>query len=77
LNTDLFNIRKIGAVFGSGNIKSAFTSFETTHRCNKFCRFFELPINYNEWPDPFAATEQNKPSASVHGTSDMDISLMD
>jgi hypothetical protein len=32
----------LGALFADGNIPYGFTEFQRDHRCNVFCRYFEL-----------------------------------
>ncbi len=42
--------RKLGVLFASGNLPKAHESFEEQHKCNRYCRFFELPTDYDKWP---------------------------
>ncbi|KAJ6504299.1 alpha-kinase family-domain-containing protein, partial [Mycena vitilis] len=59
-------------LFAEGNVASGFDSFEVDHKCNKYCRFFELSDNYDdevEAKSPAAASSQSS------GTKAMDISV--
>ncbi|KAJ7027222.1 hypothetical protein C8F04DRAFT_1123061 [Mycena alexandri] len=36
-------------LFADGNVATGFESFEIDHVCNKFCQFFQLRTDYNNW----------------------------
>ncbi|KAJ7150865.1 hypothetical protein C8R43DRAFT_1191365 [Mycena crocata] len=38
-------------IFADGNVSSGFKSFESDHRCNKFCHYFKLRNDYDQWVD--------------------------
>ncbi|KAI0293308.1 hypothetical protein B0F90DRAFT_1764002, partial [Multifurca ochricompacta] len=39
----------LGYIFAEGNVPSSHQSFETHHQCNCFCKFFQVPTDYNIW----------------------------
>ncbi len=41
----------LGSIFAGGNLPNSYNAFEKEHRCNKYCRFFRLPTDYNNWGD--------------------------
>ncbi|KAJ7016540.1 hypothetical protein C8F04DRAFT_1201967 [Mycena alexandri] len=51
-------------LFADGNVSKGFLNFETDHRCNAFCKFFELRADF----------KAETGSASIDGTRAMDIS---
>ena len=65
--------RRAKALFASGNMASSFLSFERTHECNKFCEFFEIPSDYNTWPDMIEMANST-PGEDEIRDSDMEIS---
>ncbi|KAG6818633.1 hypothetical protein H0H93_003300 [Arthromyces matolae] len=40
---------RLGDIFAEGNLPEAHENFEKHHRCNKFCKYFELPTDYDIW----------------------------
>ncbi|KAG6848359.1 hypothetical protein H0H93_000889 [Arthromyces matolae] len=41
--------RLLGPIFADGNVPATHDSFEANHRCNKFCDFFKVPVDYDLW----------------------------
>ncbi|KAI0089514.1 hypothetical protein BDY19DRAFT_905830 [Irpex rosettiformis] len=39
----------LGPIFASGNLPNAYETFETQHKCNRYCQFFNLPTDYENW----------------------------
>ncbi|KAF8219429.1 hypothetical protein L208DRAFT_1550580 [Tricholoma matsutake] len=39
----------LGYIFTEGNVPSSHQTFETHHQCNCFCKFFQVPTDYNIW----------------------------
>jgi hypothetical protein len=60
-------------LFADGNVETGFESFETDHTCNKFCRWFRLRTDYDNWgPAPSTSGE-----STVMDLTNMDISVGD
>ncbi|KAI0062958.1 hypothetical protein BV25DRAFT_1785364, partial [Artomyces pyxidatus] len=36
----------LGPLFGQGNVVNTHHRFEAEHRCNKFCKYFDIPTEY-------------------------------
>ncbi|KAH7906200.1 hypothetical protein BJ138DRAFT_1117788 [Hygrophoropsis aurantiaca] len=53
--------RELGAIFASGNIPEAHEEFERDHQCNKFCVFFRIPRNYDQYGDDLGALSHEAP----------------
>ncbi|KAG6808192.1 hypothetical protein H0H92_005087, partial [Tricholoma furcatifolium] len=41
--------RLLGPIFADGNVPATHENFEANHRCNKYCDFFEVPVDYDLW----------------------------
>ncbi|KAI0290099.1 alpha-kinase family-domain-containing protein [Multifurca ochricompacta] len=39
----------LGYIFAEGNVPSSHQSFKTHHQCNRFCKFFQVPTDYDIW----------------------------
>ena len=46
---DIDTCSGLGDIFADGNVITGFRAFESTHECNKFCKFFKLPTDYKNW----------------------------
>jgi hypothetical protein len=65
-------------VFASGNLSDTHQKFESDHQCNKFCRFFQVPTIYPEYPEdpsqlPVAPLDRSHKSATHQSHSDMQL----
>jgi len=48
--------RDLGVIFAAGNLPATHDVFEVEHCCNVFCKFFELPTDYDNWESSRATT---------------------
>ena len=68
------NIDMNNALFTTANIDSGYLSFESTHVCNEYCRYFNLPTDWKNmayWKD---STERGSTVGMERQTvSDMDL----
>jgi hypothetical protein len=40
---------ELGNIFAGGNLPQGHENFEKDHVCNKFCKFFDVPTDYEIW----------------------------
>jgi hypothetical protein len=67
----------LGIIFASGNIPAGHEVFESDHICNKFCKFFQLPVDYKAWATAEIANNLFLPSSTrVSGQKGVDKSPM-
>lgn len=73
VDSDWFTLtdRCLGPIFAEGNIPSIHRNFEKEHHCNHFCKWFNVPINYDskefscdtndEWESPMTHANSTPP----------------
>ncbi|KAJ6537556.1 hypothetical protein DFH09DRAFT_1369095 [Mycena vulgaris] len=69
---------ELGAIFAEGNISSGFASLEQDHICNEFCTFFQLRIDYQDWPtdseSPLSKSPESPPDRSQRNDGGIEAS---
>ncbi|KAF8151403.1 hypothetical protein B0H34DRAFT_755565 [Crassisporium funariophilum] len=52
----------LGVIFADGNHPSGHTNLEPNHRCNYFCKWFEVPTDYDLWESQGSVLRPAQPS---------------
>jgi len=55
----------LGLIFADGNLITGFNNFEKDHKCNKYCRYFDLSTEYSQCEE---SSNSNTQSNTQTGT---------
>ncbi|KAG0703266.1 alpha-kinase family-domain-containing protein [Suillus ampliporus] len=65
--------QELGYIFTAGNLPDGYENFECQHICNFFCKFYQLPRDYDAWGDAVQqqpASKDQTPDNEVNDGSD-------